>query len=175
MKLLFFGILSTLFLMSSCKNATKSNPQIDIKEEKSSSTTLTEADISKIKYIDFILDEKGEKLAKDWASYSKLVEIIEQTKRADFSFFLIDKEDFFEFIKNLKKEIPQGLKSPATESRVKVIETMLYQMQEAVNLSTTKKLELKHAIEDLLIAFSSLNFQLNKKLEKENQKIVRPI
>ena len=77
-------------------------------------------------------------------------------------------------LKELRKDIPDTLKTQSVLSRITIVENMLYKLDEAYKLNTTTKTELAASVKALLISYSNLNFQLNKKLEKDNQNIVRP-
>ena len=48
---------------------------------------------------------------------------------------------------------------------------MYYKLNSTINLMTSTKSELKKSIIDLLEAYSNLNFQINKKFEKDSQNI----
>ena len=173
MSIRFFGILSICFLMFCCNDATQNTTEIVNDEAVVKSSILTEADISKFKYIEFALDRKVEVIAESWPPYSRLKMTIENIKKADFSFFVDDNQATFELIKDLRKTIPDTLKNDAVLSRIKIIETMFYKLDEASKFSNISKSELTKIVKDVLVSFSNLNFQLNKKLEKDSQNIER--
>ncbi|MEW4923384.1 hypothetical protein [Algibacter sp. 2305UL17-15] len=174
MSLRFFVILSTCFILFCCNNSAQNSSEANNDEESIESSILTEAEISKLKYIEFTLDPKAEVLAEPWEPYSRLKTTIENIKKADFSFFVDDNQATFELIKDMRKTIPDTLNNQAVLSRIKIIETMLFKLDEASKFSNITKSELSKIVKDLLIAFSNLNFQINKKLEKDSQQILRP-
>ena len=51
---------------------------------------------------------------------------------------------------------------------------MLFKFQEIDSLNTSTKKEKLVAIQQIFIALSNLNLQINKKIEKESQTILKP-
>lgn len=148
----------------------------DVANNQDKSTQLiNEGDIAKLKYIDFILDEKSEKGIEDWHHYEELSNIISNVKKADFTDFKDNHKILVSLIKDLKKNIPKPINNHSVHARLLVIETKLFKFEDIVNLSSIKKEELGSAIKELLVAFSNLNFQINKKLERDSQNILKPI
>lgn len=172
MLLRLFKIICFCAVITACNN--KPQQTDETSSETSDTNAITEADIAKLKYLEFALDPKIEVLAEPWQPYTRLKTAIENIKTANFSFFEEDEQAVFQLVKELRKDIPDTLKTQSVLSRITIVENMLYKLDETYKLGTTTKPELSEAVKDLLISYSNLNFQLNKKLEKDNQKIVRP-
>ncbi len=77
-------------------------------------------------------------------------------------------------IKEFEETIPEEIKTDAVNARVLVVQNMYYKLNSTVNLSTSTKEELKKDITDMLEAFSNLNFQINKKFERDSQNTIKP-
>ncbi|MDO7173500.1 hypothetical protein [Mariniflexile sp. AS56] len=170
MKLL--SILCVLVIAFSCKKS----------EETSAITTTTTndsllvkaADISKIKYTDYILDSKTEDFTINWKAYNQLTEVISKIKAADLSFFNNNAKEVKELISNLKLNIPENVNSPSILARISALETKILKLESLTNLSTTSKTELLNNIQDVLVAYSNLNLQMNKKVENDHIIIEKP-
>ncbi|MFD2725100.1 hypothetical protein [Hyunsoonleella rubra] len=172
MSLKTLRIFGIVILLLSCKNSTQNDAE---KTTHTNNSELTKDDIANLKYLEFTLDPQAESIAEPWDAYSRLREAVEGVKNADFSFFNAEEKASEELIKDLKATVPDTLNTPSVLSRILVMQTMLQKMQETSGLSTTTKAELSQAVRDVLVAYSNLNFQLNKKLEKDKQNIQRPI
>jgi hypothetical protein len=172
MLLRLFKIICFCVVITACNKNAQQTQAVTTKNIDSSS--ITEKDIEKLKYIDFALDPKAEVLAEPWLAYNQLKTTVENVKKADFSFFDDDDQAVFLLIKDLRRNIPDTLKTQSVLSRITIVENMLYKLEETYQLRTTVKPELAASIKALLISYSNLNFQLNKKLEKDNQNIARP-
>lgn len=172
MKLQLLYIISFCFIVMGCNN--KPQQAAEAKGESSESAIITEADIEQLNYLEFDLDTKVEVLAEPWQPYTRLKTAVESVKKANFSFFEEDEQAVFLLVKELRNTIPDTLKTQAVLSRITIVENMLYKLDETHALHTTTKPELAAAIKELLVSYSNLNFQLNKKIEKDGQRIVRP-
>ncbi|SEP71094.1 hypothetical protein SAMN05421824_0121 [Hyunsoonleella jejuensis] len=172
MVLRLFIIFCCFVVIIACNN--KPQQTEDTSNKTNTTDVLTETDIAKLKYIEFALDPKVEVLTEPWQPYSRLKTAITNIKTANFSFFDEDEQAIFQLVKELRKDIPDTLKTQSVLSRITIVENMLYKLDETYKLNTTTKSELAASTKELLVAYSNLNFQLNKKLEKDNQKIVRP-
>ena len=169
-----FLILSALILFLSCRQNAENS--INEKTESNKSQTLTASDISKLKYLDFGVDDKVQPLIESWNEYMQLEDIIGNVKNANLTYFKNDaKKNLKTLLKDLRDHIPDTINTPSVMARVSVLETKLYKTESLSNLSTTKKEELANTIKELLVSFSNLNFQINKKLEKDSQNTAKPI
>ncbi|NMH89155.1 hypothetical protein [Flavivirga algicola] len=172
MRIKTLSILSLLILFLSCKKEQESN--VATNKADIENNEITEKDISKIDYIEFFIDSKAEGITENWAEYQQLQEAITTIKKGDLSFFNDNEETITALLKGLKKSIPKELKAPSISSRITALETKLRKLESLSNLSTTSKKELIATIKDFLVAFSSFNLQINKKIEFDTRKIEKP-
>lgn len=172
MNIKFLATLSLFFIFFTCKKTQENGLTEDSGE--TTSQEITEKDLSNLNYIEFTLDVKTEKVVADWTEYNELQDIITNVKKGDLSYFDNEEKLISELIKNLKQNIRTEVDSDATLARIAALETKLYKLKSLSNLSTTSKQELIAAITAFLESFSNLNFQMNKKIEKDNQKIEKP-
>lgn len=135
---------------------------------------VTKEDVKSLNYIDFVLDTKVEKVTSSWEKYNELQKVILDIKDANLSFFRDNNEIITALIEDLKATIPEQIKSPHVEARILAMETKLFKLESHSNLSNVKKETILKTIEEVLIAFSNFNLQMNKKIEKESQRIQRP-
>ncbi len=158
-------------VLVSCKKA-QENTTIETNLEVQE---ITEADIAKLKYTDYILDSKTADALVGWANYDQLQEIINTIKKGDLSYFNDNAKATETLFKDLKKNIPSTMKTDAILVRITAFETQFYKLGDAAALSTTSKKQLLANIKDTLIAFSNLKLQMNKKIEADTyNKITRP-
>ena len=142
--------------------------------EQNKSQEITEQDISKLKYVEYILDSKTVDFVQDWSEYVQLEEVIENVKKADLTYFNDNEKAIQLQLKELKQNIPDNLKSESILSRLLVLETKLLKLESLSNLTTTSKEELLENIKEFLVSFSNLSFQMNKKVEFDNRSIEKP-
>ena len=168
-------IIGTIFLLIcfvSCTNSKGNSAQII--QEKSNVSIISKDDISKINYIEFVLDSKAEKIFETWAKYIELENLMTNLKQGDLSFFKDNDALLLAFIEDFKSTVPDQINSPSIQVRIKALETKIYKLESAVSLSTTSKEDMISSVKELLIAFSNFNLQINKKFEKESQNIQKP-
>ena len=166
-------ILSFLLVLCACKKTQESNNELQNKES-TQNKNITDQDIAKLKYVEYILDAKIEKIVQDWPEYIQLEDIIINAKKGDLEFFNDNKKVIQLLLKDLKKNVPKALHYESILSRLLVLETRLLKLESLLNLTTTTKEETLENIKDFLEAFSNLNFQINKKVEFNNRVIERP-
>jgi len=149
-------------------------------DETMSETTQVQAyeptakDIEGINYVEYVLSDTAEDATKDWLKFQELSTQIEVLKKADLSFFKDDKAILLGFITDLKNEIPEKLNESPIVVRLIALETTIYKLEGTATLHDVQKEALLESIEDVLISHTNLIFQINKKLEKEAQKIEKP-
>lgn len=170
--------ISILFLVilfiSSCNNQTTNNSNIIEEIETIDSSQITSRDITKLKYTDFALSNLTKSKTSNWQKFNELTDKIEILKTGDLSFFSDDKAILVGFLNDLKNEIPESLKTPAILVRLSVIETNFLKLEGLASLSSAKKEDLLIIIKDVLVSYTNLVFQMNKKFEKESQNIEKP-
>ncbi|MDC0007246.1 hypothetical protein OAE07_04690, partial [Winogradskyella sp.] len=81
------------------------------------------------------------------------------------SFFNGDKKLLTDFIADFSKNIPERLQTNPITSRVVIVETKLLKLNENLTLSNIKTTTKLTSIVEVLVAFSNLTLQINKKLE----------
>lgn len=165
-------ILSFLIVVMACKKT--QNESTENQTVQDNSQILTEKEISNLKYTDYILDAKAEEAVKDWAEYMQVNDVVLKMKKGDLSFFINNDVAIEMLILDQKLNIPKALNSESIISRVVILETRLLKLKSLANLSTTNKMELLESTKAFLVAFSNLNFQMNKKVEFDSQSIERP-
>lgn len=170
--------ISILFLVilfiSSCNTQTTNDSNIFKEIETIDSSQITSRDITKLKYTDFALSNLTKSKTSNWQKFNELTDKIEILKTGDLSFFRDDKAILVGFLNDLKNEIPESLKTSAILVRLSVIETNFLKMEGLASLSSAKKEDLLIIIKDVLVSYSNLVFQMNKKFEKESQNIEKP-
>ena len=167
----YYSILIFLLVLS-CKNDDVAQKTSDI--SKKQEAFLTKETISALKFNDYLLDAKASVLASEWKSYQTITSEIEQIKNLNFDFFKKEKDVFDTTFKEFQTNIPESLNTQPIKARALVLETHMYRLKD--ELGFKKKLfksDLKY-VKEVLVAFSNLNLQINKKLEKEAQIIIRP-
>lgn len=168
-------LYACLLLMAlSCKkpsqNQNNNNGTADL------SQIIKEKDIEQLNYLDFTVDDRVRPIIETSEPFNQLEAIIENTKKGDLSYFKVDgKKNIKSLITGLRGSMPDTLNTPAVLARIRVVETKLFKTESLANLSTTKKQDLLETLKELLVSFSNLNFQLNKKIENDSQNIERPI
>jgi len=168
-------LLSTFFIilvLFSCNQNKENDTNNSTKD--TVLTKITESDISKLKYLEFSLDSKTQRIIEKWEEYLELELIVAKIKKGDLSYLKDNNEVITNFIKDLKNTIPDTINTPSVEARITALETKLYKLESLYNLTTTSKEGLKLTIKEFLEAVSNLNLQMNKKLEKDSRNIEKP-
>ena len=128
---------------------------------------ITPKDIELFRYDDYALSEDSKKALENWQKYQELSEQIGYINKADFSFFMVEKNVLKTFLNDFKVEMPEPIKTTPILSRIKVLETMALKMNSTLKLDNVEKNTQLKDIKELLIAMSNLNLQINKKFELE--------
>jgi len=173
MRLIYILCLSLFVTLYNCKD-TNSSSLVNL-EQKVKGNGVTVNDVSKQRYRDFSLDVKADKVAVNWKAYKEMVLITEHVKQANFSDFTVALDELQTLIEDLKKQTPTVLNTPSIYARIVVLETYLFKLHSLVNMQGAKKEELLVSIKAFLEAFSNLNFQINKKIERDSQRINKPL
>ena len=166
MRVCIILLYGCFILLMGCVNDKKPSDMID-SETADEKAPITAKIISNLNFTDYALSSNGEKITEDWKKYQELAIQINYLKKADLSFFNGDRDILKGFIDTLKLKIPDTLQTNAIISRTTIIETMLYRLNENLtldNISDSLKLQ---SVKEVLVAFSNLNYQINKKLEKD--------
>lgn len=153
------------------KNVTNEGDAVENIEQNSRITAKT---IESIDYKDYALSNEGEDVIVTWEKYQELAEQISYLKRADFSFFNGDKELLKTFIGEFKAQMPDELRTNPILSRNAIIETTLLKLNESLTLDNIERRNKLLGIKALFVAFSNLNYQINKKLERDIYDKIQP-
>ncbi|MFI1744532.1 hypothetical protein [Thalassobellus sediminis] len=172
MNIKFLAALSLFVIFLSCKQKEETN--LENNKDTNTISGITEKDISKLNYIEFALDKKTEKAIEDWNDYKELQIIVTNVKKGDLSYFDNEEDPIKELMKNAIQTIPSIVNTDPILARITVLETKLYKLEDVSTLLSTSKKELLESIKEFLESFSNLNFQMNKKIENDNQNIEKP-
>ena len=169
-----FTFLSITLFILSCNPDVKNESAIVEKITTIDSSIITANDISKIKFTEYALSKITQNKTSNWQKFNELSNKIELLRTGDLSFFRDDKAILEGFIADLRNEIPESLNTQSILVRLTVIETVFLKLEGLASLKTAKKEKLLMAIKDVLLSYTNLIFQMNKKFEKESQKIEKP-
>ena len=169
-----FTFLSITLFILSCNPDVKNESAIVDEITTIDSSIITANDISKIKFTEYALSKITQNKTSNWQKFNELSNKIELLRTGDLSFFRDDKAILEGFIADLKNEIPESLNTQSILVRLTVIETVFLKLEGLASLKTAKKEDLLIAIKDVLLSYTNLIFQMNKKFEKESQKIEKP-
>ncbi len=173
---LVFQYIVYLFVLAfnlQCNN-TKNANDLNIMDNSNEIHKITSKEINQIKYTEYVLSDPAEERTKDWQKFQNLLDQIEILKKGEVAFFKDDKAILQSFITDLKNEIPESLKATSIMVRLTVLETTLFKFNEILNFQSVTKQTILENIKDVLVAYNNLILQINKKVEKESQKIAKP-
>ncbi|MCT4629550.1 hypothetical protein [Winogradskyella sp.] len=166
MKTRFFLINLCFLLLINCGDD-KVLSETENEENSNQKSVITAKAIEGFKYTDYVLSPRGKKAVANWEKYNELAIQVDYLKKADLSFFNGDKELLKVFINELKTKIPDALKTNPIVSRTVIIETTLFKLNENLTLNNIKDQLKLESVKEVLVAFSNLNYQINKKLERD--------
>lgn len=164
-------LLLTIMLIS-CSN--KNSKKTLVHSTKKDSTVVVKEDIKKLKYTEYVLDRTSKNKISGWIKYSELETIVKEVQNADLSYFKTDKKVVETLIDEFAETIPELINTDAVNARILIVKNMYLKLNGIINLSTSNKEDIQKGIIDFLEAFSNLNFQINKKFERDSQNIVKP-
>jgi hypothetical protein len=145
----------------------KSTTTITDTESTEQEVNITVKAIEDFDYIDYALSSNAEALVANWEKYQELGIQISYLKKADLSFFNGDKEVLKKFIDEFTSTIPSELNTNPIVSRTVIIETALLKLNESLTLDNIGgRIKLAN-VKEVLEAFSNMNYQVNKKLERD--------
>ena len=160
-------LLNLCFLLLTNCGKDKSSSDQNAQESNIEQTLITAKVIEEFDYTDYVLSSRGEKMVEHWERYKELAIQIDYLKKADLSFFNGDKEVLKKFIEEFKAQIPGILKTNPIISRAVIIETTLLRLNENLTLDNIDNQLKLESVKEVLVAFSNLNYQINKKLERD--------
>lgn len=168
------SIILCLCLVMSCGGDKNESSAVDTSEKADENAKISAKTIENIDYEDYALSPESEKLVKTWEKHQELATQISYLKKADFSFFNGDKEILKIFIKEFKAQMPDELRTNPTMSRNAVIETALLKLNENLTIDNIERKDKILGIKAVFVAFSNLNYQINKKLERDFYDKIQP-
>ena len=174
MKIIPVILLLCCVMVFSCGDDKSSGSEIESVENTNQNAKITAKTIESIDYKDYALSPESEKILVSWEKYQELAMQIKYLKKADFSFFNGDKELLKKFIEEFKSQIPEEVKTNPTVSRIAIIETALLKLNENLTIDNIDRKDKILGIRDVFVAFSNLNFQINKKLERDFYDKIQP-
>lgn len=166
MRIGIFLLYFCFLLFINCADDKRSS-EIKTEETKSQQPVITAKAIEDFKYTDYALSSRGETIVADWEKYKELAIQVDYLKKADLSFFNGDKSLLKGFIDTLKLNIPDTLKTNPIISRTAIIETSVLRLNENLTLDNIDHQLKLESVKEVLVAFSNLNYQINKKLERD--------
>lgn len=168
----YLSIFLCLFLLTACK---KQVEQVaDNSEQTATVTDSLKLALTKFRYPDYRLDSKALPTVSQWPAYTQLQGVVDQVKVGDLSFFKENKELLDAMVNDLKTTMPEAFNNEAVMARLTIVETFGYKLENEVMLSRINPETLELAAKEFLVSVSNLNFQINKKFEKEAQNIIKP-
>ncbi|SDG70160.1 hypothetical protein [Winogradskyella thalassocola] len=174
MKIRFIVLVLSCIMVISCDDDTNSTKELEITENTEQNTKITAKTIENIDYRDYALSSESQSAIVTWERYHELATQISYLKKADFSFFNGDLELLKKFINEFKTQMPDQFQTNHIISRNAIIETELLKLNENLTIDNISREEKLLNIKALFVAFSNLNYLINKKLESEFYNKIQP-
>ena len=143
-------------------------------EDNNQTPIITKKAIEDFEYKDYVLSEESEDAIVEWENYQELADQISYLKKADLSFYSGNKDDLIKFVEDFKTSIPKQLLTNPIISRTAIIETMLLRLNENLTIENIDKKDKLQSVKEVLVAFSNLNYHINKKLEHDYYNKIQP-
>lgn len=170
MRKVFFIIIISAFM--GCVN--NKAEQTSLNPVAQDTTFISKGDIEKLNFTEFVLDRDSDKKIVGWLKYREMTDRIAEIKNGDLNFFKGDKKLVETFIQEFTNTVPLNINDEAIQARILVFKTRYLKMYNVINMSTSSKADIEESIKELLKAFSNLNYQINKKFERDSQNILKP-
>lgn len=161
------------FMLMSC-GEDKPSTEVSETENTIQKPTITTKAIENFDYTDYALSAESENALADWEKYQELAIQISYLKKADLSFFNGEKAILKKFMDEFKAGTPKQFLTNPIISRTVILETSILRLNENLRLSNVDESTRLLNIKDVLIAFSNLNYQINKKLERDIYDKIQP-
>ena len=158
----------------SCNSSSSNETIIENEQTIINETKISAKEIESIKYTEYALSDIATRVTQNWSKFDELETQIELLKKADLSFFDDENALLSTFFTDLKNEIPRELAQHTIQVRITVLETSCFKLEGINNLQKVNKDTKLKYIEDVLVSYSNLILQINKKLERDSQKIEKP-
>ncbi len=130
--------------------------------------------VERLDYTEYALSGEAEAAVNTWEKYQEFAIQINYLKKADLSFFTSEDKLLEDFFAQLKTTIPPDLKTKPIESRLVILETKALKLRDNITLENIKISFQLNSIKEVLVAFSNLNLQINKKLEFDEYNKIQP-
>ncbi len=136
--------------------------------------SITAKDTEDLSYTEYALSDVSNTHTANWLKFQELQQHILSLKKGDLNFFKDDKALLEGFMEELKTEIPEKLNETSILVRLVALETASFKLHDEAVFNSESQETLLEAIKEMLIAHTNMIFQINKKFEKEAQKIEKP-
>ncbi len=167
----YLSIIILLLIVSCNKEVKTVVLEGDVKQD---TLVISKLDVGAIKYVEYVLDAKAKNTIGSWQTYNDVINAIEGFKAANFEFFVDNEEIFISTLNELETTIPEKIDTEPIKARFLVLKTKLYKLKQQLELSNSSKDERLEALKEVFEANANLTLQINKKYEKDAQKIVKP-
>lgn len=174
MKITSYILFVCCLVIMSCDDHKKSTSKAETTENTSEDKKISAKTIENLDFKDYALSSDGQKIVVSWEKYKELETQLSFLKKADFSFFNGDIEVLKTFIKEFKAEMPDDFRTNPIQSRNVIIETSLLRLNEYLTLDNIERDDKINGIKEVFIAYSNLNYQINKKLERDEYSKIQP-
>ncbi len=163
-------LLLVCFFWSCKKNTTQ---ETENAQSSADSMVVSKIDIQKINFTEFVLDPQSEKQL-NWLKYYEMENIMGELKKGDLSHFRTDKKIVETLMSEFTNTLPLHLNEESIQARILIVKTMYLKLNNVINMSTSNLDDIQKALKDLLESFSNLNYQINKKFERDSQNVSKP-
>jgi len=167
MKSVFLYLNFFMFILLGCGESADTDSTTDPIDEQKKDEKITQKTIDGFEYTDYVLSEEAEKAVANWEKYQELAIQVNYLKKADLSFFDSEVQLLIDFIEKFKSTIPEDLQTNPIVSRVAIIETALLRLNANLTLDNIDSEEKTQSLKATFVAMANLNFQINKKLERD--------
>ncbi|MGV6831255.1 MAG: hypothetical protein ACWA5P_06800 [bacterium] len=168
-----FVLLVIIASLTNCANQANSDDTASNVQQKSEQQ-ITSKNIDNLDFTDYALSDESLRKIASWNQYNELNGYIEALKKANFDFFKEEKSILKTLLDDSVTNLPEQINTKAVTARIIAFQTSCYRLHGELEGSGQSKEATLNAIREVLIAFANLNFQINKKFEKEGQNIQKP-
>lgn len=167
-------IILMVFVLGSCNEQKTTELESDQDVRSSNDHVITKKEVQSLNYTEYGLSSDAKDITIDWQKYQELVTQIDLLNKADVTFYKSEITLITTFLEELRTEIPQSLATNEIMARITVLQTKVLKLRSLLVLDNITKDEQIEGIREVLIAYSNLNLQINKKLEFEANNILKP-
>jgi len=169
------GLINILLLIFISCGDNANTPKESQKEgNDSTEQRISTQTIEQLDYTEYALSSEAETSLNAWEKYQEIATQINYLKKGDLSFFTSEGESLNDFFVQLKTTIPPIIKTNAIDSRLVILETKAFKLKDRLTLENIETPIQLSSIKEVLVAFSNLNLQINKKLEFDEYNKIQP-